>query len=240
MTTSILIAKNKHIIMETKKSKSADLERRRGAFFSLGLVLGASLILMAFTYNSVSDNSTAQFHQSPGGLEAEPVPIPIDPPKPEPVKPEAAPPPPMIEDIEVVENEVEVEDFTFVDPEDLKEPSEPEEFAIDPSEPFVEVPDVEPSFPGGEPARINYIQDNFHFEEVEMDLNMGCSGTVYVTFVVGSNGKISDIKLLRGVCDGIDAEVMRITKAMPDWIPGEQAGKKVKCRFTMRIALTNE
>jgi protein TonB len=224
--------------METKKSKSADLERRRGTFLALGLVLGSSVVLMAFTYNSVQDNSIAKIDDHEA-LPPDWIPEYEEEETQEPVKPEVAPPPPMVEDIEIVDDREEVEEFTFITPEDIEVPCDDceEEFDVI-IDTIIEIPDEDPRFCAGEQARVDFIRENFNFDNIYD--HSGCSGTVYVSFVVEKAGDISDVKILRGVCEEVDAEAIRVCKAMPCWIPGEQAGKKVRCRFTMPISVTLE
>lgn len=63
----------------------------------------------------------------------------------------------------------------------------------------------------------------------------GIFGKVTVQFVVGSTGKISDIKVLRGVDPLLDAETIRVISTSPDWVPGKKAGKNVKQQFIMPV-----
>ena len=37
----------------SKKSKNADLEAKRAGFFGLGIVIAASVVLMAFTFSTI-------------------------------------------------------------------------------------------------------------------------------------------------------------------------------------------
>ena len=53
------------------------------------------------------------------------------------------------------------------------------------------------------------------------------------SFVVGRDGKIRDIIILRGIGGGCDEEAIRVIKSMPKWIPGKQDSRLVSCRFTL-------
>jgi protein TonB len=64
----------------------------------------------------------------------------------------------------------------------------------------------------------------------------GIQGRVVVQFVVNENGKISDVKALRGIGGGCDEEAVRVIKAMPPWKPGKQNGKMVKVYYTQPIS----
>ena len=63
----------------------------------------------------------------------------------------------------------------------------------------------------------------------------GKQGTVYVQFIVTKIGKITDVKIIRGVDPLLDAEAVRVAKMMPNWTPGMQDGKKVAVQFVMPV-----
>jgi len=63
----------------------------------------------------------------------------------------------------------------------------------------------------------------------------GVKGKVYVQFVVEKDGSITDIKIIRGIGSGCDAEAKRAVKRMPKWQPGEQRGKPVRVRFVLPV-----
>ena len=64
---------------------------------------------------------------------------------------------------------------------------------------------------------------------------MGVDGTVYVSFVVGKDGTINDVKVLRGISADCDKEAVRVVQMMPPWKPGKQNGKAVFVRFNLPI-----
>jgi len=72
----------------------------------------------------------------------------------------------------------------------------------------------------------------------DMEADAGIQGKVYVEFVVEKDGKISDVKLKKGVSAGLDKEAQRLVKAMPNWNPGKMNGKAVKCRFVLPVKFT--
>jgi protein TonB len=90
-----------------------------------------------------------------------------------------------------------------------------------------------PSFPGGESARLKYLQDNVNFPQEARESSV--AGTVFLSFVVDANGRISNVRVVKGIDKGCDAEAVRVVKKMPRWIPGKQAGKPVSVNFTMPI-----
>lgn len=80
-----------------------------------------------------------------------------------------------------------------------------------------------------------YMQDSPRYPQHELD--SGIAGTVYVTFVVERNGRITNTRILRGVTNGpgLNKEALRVVSAMPQWIPGTQDGKPVRVQFNLPI-----
>lgn len=124
-------------------------------------------------------------------------------------------------------------DADAVDMADLEQAQN--EVVEDNSQPFTVVEQM-PEFPGGDQARIKFLLDNMKYPAMARESSI--SGTVYLTFVVGRDGTISGIKLLRGIGGGCDEEAIRVVKMMPSWIPGRQGGKPVKVQFNMPIKFT--
>jgi len=53
--------------------------------------------------------------------------------------------------------------------------------------------------------------------------------------VVRYTGKITNVKALKGVGNGLDEESERLIKMMPDWIPGRDNGKAVSAYYTVPV-----
>jgi TonB family protein len=90
-----------------------------------------------------------------------------------------------------------------------------------------------PSFPGGDEARIRFLLENISYPSEAREA--GLQGTVFISFVVEKDGSISDAKVLRGVAESLDAEALRVIKAMPNWNPGTQRGEHVRVQYNMPI-----
>ncbi len=96
-------------------------------------------------------------------------------------------------------------------------------------------------FPGGEAAFINYFNKTCAY--VWLGTGDLISGTVVASFVIDKNGKVEEVKLLRDIGQGYGcgAEVLRVLKKMPKWIPGIKNGRPecvegiVKIRFIEEI-----
>lgn len=100
----------------------------------------------------------------------------------------------------------------------------------DVDKPFVNVEQM-PEFPGGPKEMMKFINNNLHYPVIASE--MGVSGTVIVQFVVGRDGKIGSIKVVRGIGSGCDEEAIRVLEKMPAWNPGRQGGKAVLVYFTL-------
>ena len=101
------------------------------------------------------------------------------------------------------------------------------------------MPDVQPQFPGGNSKMNAFLIANLKYP-VKATEN-GIQGTVYVSFVVGKNGTITNIKAIKGVGGGCDEEAVRVIGKMPNWTSGKQEGKTVRSQYTLPIKfkLTN-
>jgi protein TonB len=60
-------------------------------------------------------------------------------------------------------------------------------------------------------------------------------GRVLVNFVVEKDGSITEVKVIKPTFPSLDAEAIRVVKAMSKWKPGYQNGKAVRVQFTMPI-----
>jgi len=96
-----------------------------------------------------------------------------------------------------------------------------------------QIVEKQPEFPGGIEKMMQFISTNFQYPSIDME--NGIEGRVYVSFVVEKDGSISTIKVLRGVSKTIDEEAIRVIKKMPNWTPGEQAGKTVRVKYILPI-----
>jgi bla regulator protein BlaR1 len=63
----------------------------------------------------------------------------------------------------------------------------------------------------------------------------GIEGTTVVQFIVGKDGSVLAPKIIRSIHSSIDKEVLRVTNAMPNWIPGKQGGKTVNVQFNLPV-----
>lgn len=96
-----------------------------------------------------------------------------------------------------------------------------------------EIVEQPPSFPGGESALYEWLSKNINYPVIAQENNI--QGRVTCQFVVGRNGEIEDVRVVRGVDPSLDKEAIRVIKSMPKWIPGKQGGNAVKVRYTLPV-----
>ena len=90
-----------------------------------------------------------------------------------------------------------------------------------------------PSFPGGQGALMNYLNSNIKYPVIAEE--NGIQGRVVVQFVVGKDGSISNVHVVKSVDPSLDKEAVRVVKNMPRWIPGKQNGQSVTVRYTLPV-----
>jgi protein TonB len=222
--------------MEIKKSPQVNLEKKKGLFLEIGLVIVLALVLIAFEWTSQPEVVNVLGEEEAVVMDEEVVPITRQ----QEIKPPPPPPPPqVIEVLNIVEDDVEIDDEILIEDTDadqdmeieIMEYDEPEEEAEE--EIFFIVEDM-PTFQGGSHETFRtYIQKNLEYPQVAAE--NGISGRVFVQFAVNSNGEVVDAKVVRGVDPALDKEALRVVKSSPQWSPGKQRGKPVKVQFTFPI-----
>lgn len=93
--------------------------------------------------------------------------------------------------------------------------------------------DQNPEFPGGVPALKKYLERSIKYPIKAMDTDT--QGRVVAQFVINKKGKIDNVRIVKSVSPELDAEAIRVVKAMPKWKPGKNKGKAVNTAFTMPI-----
>jgi protein TonB len=233
---------NKPTVMDPRKTEKADLESKRSLFVQIGLIVVLAIILLAFEWKQY-ERAKLELGVRDNVEVIEEVVIQTEQ---EVAKPPAPAPPPQTTILEIVDNDVTVDDIS-IDAE-TDENTQMEEYVAPPPS-SVEVKDEEiveaeiftvveesPSFPGGEEARIRFLQENIEYPQMARE--SGIQGTVYMTFVVEPSGSVSAVRVLRGIGGGCDEEAVRVIQKMPKWNPGKQRGKPVRVQFTMPIKFT--
>jgi len=224
--------------MDLKKSHKANLERRQGGRFILGLIITLSLILISFEWTTIT-TKLAEVNAAPeidfdmdmvDNIRREEI-------KP-PSKPELPPIAPVIkpvdEDIPMPEIDwsTEVTPGTQISFENFPEP-EPE--YIDPQKERFIV-EIMPTFNGGVPnvEFYKYILKNLRYPELAAQNNI--SGRVIVKFVINPEGRLIQAEVIRSVHPDLDNEALRVITSSPLWEPGIQSGHRVSVTFVFPIS----
>ncbi len=84
----------------------------------------------------------------------------------------------------------------------------------------------------------SFIGKNFSLTKEAKKNNV--KGKIFVQFVVDKEGQIVEPKVIKGLGYGLDEEAIRVLLKYGDWIPGEQRGRKVRCKYSMPIAITTQ
>ncbi len=90
-----------------------------------------------------------------------------------------------------------------------------------------------PAFPGGERELLAYLAKNIVYPAMARENNI--QGIVALSFVIGKNGSISEVTVLKDIGGGCAKEAVRVVQAMPKWSPGEANGHPVKVRFVLPV-----
>ena len=215
--------------MQLKKNPESDLERKRGLFLQLGLVISLLIVLIAFEYKSYEKSDFNLGTLNLDDLEEEIIPITKQEVKPPP------PPPPPPEIIEIVEDDVEIEEEIEIEDTESDEEEMIEIEEEDDDEYFMVVENM-PEFPGGDLGLMKYIQKNVRYPAIAKEYNI--TGKVYVSFIVDKQGIVTNVKIVRGVDKNLDTEAVRVVKSLPKYKPGKQRGKPVRVMFTIPINFT--
>ena len=224
--------------MEIKKAPKVDLERKKGIFFEIGLVLALGILLYAFEWKTETKKTQDMQGSEVEQVEEEIIPVTTQntPPPPPP------PPAPKLTDlINIVDNDQDIDDeLEITDAED-----EAENTVVDVTQfddfgeedtgeaQIFQVVETMPTFKGN---MNKWLKDNVKYPILAQE--NGISGRVFVAFVVEVDGSITDVKVARSVDPSLDKEAVRVVKAMPKWNPGKQRNKPVRVAFTVPINFT--
>lgn len=99
-----------------------------------------------------------------------------------------------------------------------------------------DVTETLPQFPGGQGVMMKYLAANIKYPASAVKAKK--QGRVIVAFVIQKDGSVTNARIVRSVDPELDAEALRIVKAMPNWTPGTQDGKPVNVRYTIPVVFS--
>ena len=93
--------------------------------------------------------------------------------------------------------------------------------------------DKRAEFTGGMEKQLQFMMQNVKYpKEAEQ---AGASGTVRVHFIVEKDGSLTDVRVPDSIHPALDAEAIRLVKAMPKWQPAQFKGKTVRSKAMLAI-----
>ncbi len=96
------------------------------------------------------------------------------------------------------------------------------------------VVEEKPKFMGGDENEFSkWVAKNMTYPEMAKE--NGIQGRVICSFVVTAEGKVADVKILRGVDPSLDKEAIRVISMSPRWTPGKQRTKAVRVKYTFPV-----
>ena len=222
--------------MEVKKSPKADLEGKKSTWLLIGYVVVLAFMFVAFEWTQRDVKIDTSQAVADVVFEEEIIPITETP-------EQAAPPPPeapkVAELLEIVDDQADIEESTTILNEDNTPKVEVKYVPVqvveeEPEEQTIfEVVENMPDFPGGQTALMPYLAKNIKYPTIAQE--NGIQGRVLVSFVVGEDGYVEDVQVIKGVEPMLDKEAVRVIQSLPRWTPGNQQGKPVRVKYTVPV-----
>lgn len=225
--------------MEVKKSEKANLENKKLLFLELGLILALGIVWFAFEWTT-EEKQVAVLEETTQVVEVEDmVPITQETPPPPPSAPSI---PVLSNQIDIVDDEIQVDENLFVNLEDDASmgveimdyvENVEEEVVEEEAIPF-QLVEEKPSFMGGDAnAFSKWVNERLVYPEIAKE--NGVSGRVTLQFTVETDGRVTNVKVLRGVDPSLDKEAVRVVSMSPKWKPGKQRDRAVKVTYTFPV-----
>lgn len=219
--------------MEIKKSPKADLENKRGLFLEIGLVVALVLVIGAFAVTP-KEHRIEKVDLGYAPVEVEIVEVTREDQKPpEAKKVDMA----VVSDmLEVVTNDTKIEteiDFAEFDVNQAIEVAPVQTEEVFEEEIFIVV-EEKASFMGGDEGTFrNWVQQRVKYPAIAQE--NGIQGKVTISFVVNTDGSVSNIEVLRTPDRTLSDEAVRIIKSSPKWTAAKQRNKSVRQKFVIPI-----
>ena len=225
--------------MEIKKSEKASLENKRLLFTEIGLVVALLIVNLGFNWSSKDAKVAVLEDTTQVVAEEEMIAIQNELPPP----PPEAPSIPVLSDvIDIVEDDIKLDDDLFINLEDnnqaieiqdYKEAEVEEEEVEEEAIPF-QLVEQKPSFNGGDANEFSkWVNSRLVYPEIAKE--NGVQGRVTLQFTVEADGRVTNVRVLRGVDESLDKEAVRVVSSSPKWKPGKQRDRAVKVTYTFPV-----
>jgi protein TonB len=221
-------------VMELKKSKKTNLERKRILFFEYGLLVALAFALFAFEWGTEDQKAASlDLTKTTTYIPEEMVEI---------TRPELPKikPPVYVEEILVIDDSEPDIPMPDIDWGDVKENSayklelwEPAEERVKEPETFMIVEKM-PIYNGGDISTFQKdLQQLVKYPQLAQDL--GIQGKVTLQFVINESGKLSNPQVIQSEHQLLTDAVFEALKKTKKWKAGEQRGRKVNVSFTIPV-----
>lgn len=95
-----------------------------------------------------------------------------------------------------------------------------------------------PTFPGGTVALKKFLSRHIRYPKSAYKKDI--EGTVYVRFVVETDGSVSSPEIVHGLDPDCDRETLRVIGKMPRWNPGRQNGSAAAVYYHLPVSFKLE
>ncbi len=226
--------------MEIKKSTQASLENKRLLFVEAGLIAALAAVFSLLEWSSESRPLTVLEDNTRMVEEDDIMAIELNTPPPPPSIPEI----PVLSDmLDIVDDNIEVDvDFVDLTEENGQELTilsyiegtpVPEDEDVDEVIPMVIV-ETKPTFNGGDANEFSkWVNSRLVYPESARE--MGVEGRVTLQFTIGTDGRLSDVRVVKGADPLLDQEALRVVSSSPRWGPGKQRDRAVKVSYTFPV-----
>ena len=226
--------------MEVKKSEKASLENKKLLLTEVGLVIALLVVYGAFNYSSREAQVAVLEDTTQVVVEDEMIAIQNELPPP---PPEAPSIPVLSDQIDIVDDDIKLDDDMFinleddanlaVDIQDYREAEVEEEEVEEEAIPF-QLVEQKPSFNGGDANEFSkWVNSRLVYPEIAKE--NGVQGRVTLMFTVEADGRVTNVRVVRGVDESLDKEAVRVVSSSPKWKPGRQRDRAVKVTYTFPV-----
>ena len=226
--------------MEIKKSPKASLENKRLLFTEIGLVVALCIVYFGFNWSSRDAKVAALEDTTQVLVEEEMIAIQNELPPPPPEAPNI---PVLSDQNDIVDDDIKLDDDLFINTEDdanlgvdimdYKEAAVEEEEVEEEAIPF-QLVEQKPSFNGGDANEFSkWVNSRLVYPEIAKE--NGVQGRVTLQFTVEADGRVTNVRVLRGVDESLDKEAVRVVSSSPKWKPGKQRDRAVKVTYTFPV-----
>lgn len=227
--------------MEVKKNQQHDVHRHSFRNFLIGLVVSVSLAIFSFEWTTKkinhpifveSEEPSASMMTLLMPIQWEPIPAKLIVRKPKPDNNSIK----LIEtyEEESAEKPIELNQFDNA-PQLNNEISLPTEFYPEDTTSIFVFAETFPHPLGGYEEFYKQLSKSLKYPTRAARNEV--QGKVFIEFVVDRTGKVTQLKVLKGIGAGCDEEAMRVL-ALSKWEPGKQRGRAANVRMVMPILFT--